>query len=126
MGKKSSLAIPREAADVSKLVIEDPKNIGPLPQNSLTFLASMGARKVVILDRDGRSWIVCGKNYFGGEVRPFVCRVFLNGFVRDYIALPLSSVAAVSNAMLSIAEEIIRDAGAVSPEAGVEGEACNV
>lgn len=76
-----------------------------LPKVAEEFLKSRGVREYRIICRDGRSYIVAGINDFMGETRPFLCRVFLNGYVRDWIALPIEETPKIASVLLEYSEK---------------------
>jgi len=78
-----------------------------LPKAAAEFLRSRGVRECSIICRDGRSYIVVGINDFMGETRPFLCRVFLNGYVRDWIALPVEETPKIAQVLLEYARKVI-------------------
>jgi hypothetical protein len=102
MGRRKSVVLipPPE----SRVIVDDPKNLGPLPSNGLAFLGQLGARRIEIVVKDGRSWIIAGVNEWRGSLRPFIARVFDNGFVRDYMAIPVEHYAEVVKAITKMAE----------------------
>jgi hypothetical protein len=93
--------------DTSRLVVVDERMLGPLPPNSVEFLAAMGATEVHVSVKDGRSWIVTGINIFRGEKRVFMARVFHNGYVRGYLAPPLEHLDALLSDLREMAAKVV-------------------
>jgi hypothetical protein len=93
--------------DTSRLHIVDERGLGPLPANSVEFLAAMGATEVHVSVKDGRSWIVTGVNVFRGEKRVFMARVFHNGFVRGYLAPPLEHLDELLSDLREVAAKVM-------------------
>jgi len=104
--------------DMSGLTIHDPRGLGPLPEQALVYLASLGARKVKISVKDGRSWIVTGINVWRGTKRVFVARVFNNAFVRGYLAPPVAELETLFSDLRELASEV----GVDESGGGGEGE----
>jgi len=75
-----------------------------LPRAAEEFLRRRGVAEYRIICEDGRSYVVVGVNRYMGEVRPFVCRVFLNGYVRDWIALPTGYAGEIAAAIVEYAK----------------------
>ena len=119
MGRRKSVVLipPPE----SRVIVDDPRNLGPLPSNGLAFLGQLGAKRIEIVVKDGRSWIVAGVNEWRGSLRPFIARVFSNGFVRDYMAIPVEHYGEVVEAITRMAE-IVREvnSGGEAKEDGKE------
>ena len=119
MGRRKSVVLipPPE----SRVIVDDPRNLGPLPSNGLVFLSQLGAKRIEIVVKDGRSWIVAGVNEWRGSLRPFIARVFDNGFVRDYMAIPVEHYGEVVEAITRMAE-IVRgvNSGGEAKEDGKE------
>jgi len=92
--------------DMSRLTISDPKALGPLPEKALVYLASLGATKVKISVKDGRSWIVTGINVWRGKRRVFIARVFSNAFVRGYLAPPVAELETLFADLRELAGEV--------------------
>jgi len=116
-GKKVVLIPPPE----SRVEVVDPRNLGPLPTSGVAFLSQLGARRIEIVAKDGRSWIIAGINEWKGSLRPFVARVFSNGFVRDYLAIPVDSYRLIVDAIARMAEAVMASSGeGVSDEGGQE------
>jgi len=80
-----------------------------LPKAAEEFLRSRGMKEYMIVCQDGRSYIIIGINDFMGETRPFLCRVFLNGYVRDWIALPAEETPKIAQMLLEYAKKVIRE-----------------
>ena len=78
-----------------------------LPRAAEEFLRSRGVQEYTILCKDGRSYIVVGINDFMGERRPFLCRVFLNGYVRDWIALPAEETEKIAETLVEYAKKVV-------------------
>jgi hypothetical protein len=93
--------------DLSRITIVDERMLGPLPPQSVEFLAAMGATEVHISVRDGRSWIVTGINIFRGEKRVFMARVFHNGYVRGYLAPPLEHLGELLADLREVAAKVV-------------------
>lgn len=91
---------------VKSVEIDDPDGLGPLPEQGVSFLSQLGARYVRIVVKDGRSWIIAGLNEWKGKTRPFLARVFENGYVRDYLAIPPDSVERVVTSVLDVASKM--------------------
>lgn len=103
MGRKRVVLIPPPQ---ERVLVEDPFSLGPLPDNGVAFLAQLGAMKIRVLVKDGRSWIVAGINSWKGSVRPFIARVFDNGFVRDYMAIPPENAELIASSIVELAKEV--------------------
>ena len=103
MGRKKVVLIPPPH---QRVAVEDPNGLGPLPENGVAFLGQMGAVRIAIVTKDGRSWIITGLNVWRGQVRPFIARVFENGYVRDYMAIPEAVVDHVCQSLKYMAEHV--------------------
>jgi len=77
-----------------------------LPKPAEDFLKSRGVTEYKIICEDGRSYVVVGLNKFMGETRPFLCRIFLNGYVRDWIALPAEYAEEIAAAIVKYAKGV--------------------
>lgn len=79
---------------------ENPETRPRLPEIAIQFLKSRGMVDYDVICEDGRSYIVLGVNDFMGELRVFICRIYRNGYVRDYIALPFEYSPKISGKIL--------------------------
>jgi hypothetical protein len=93
--------------DLSRIAVVDERMLGPLPPQSVEFLAAMGATEVHVSVKDGRSWIVTGINIFRGEKRVFMARVFHNGYVRGYLAPPLEHLSTLLSDLREMAAKVV-------------------
>lgn len=120
VGRKKVVLIPPPH---ERVVVEDPLGLGPLPEGGVSFLGQMGALKIAIVAKDGRSWIITGLNSWRGSIRPFIARVFENGYVRDYIAIPPEIISRLHEFMAQMAAQIdgLGQAGGGEEDAEEEG-----
>lgn len=102
MGRKKVVLIPPPH---QRIIVDDPNSLGPLPENGVSFLSQMGAFKISVVVKDGRSWIITGLNAWRGQIRPFIARVFENGYVRDYMAIPEGSIDQIYESLKRIVDQ---------------------